>query len=174
MNCPLCRSQRTDLDYHHWCYEPDVGCRLCRQCHKKIHGGERVREQKVTAESRGYYDWVYDALENLAVVEFEHHPDCRVVDRRSESVTVKTPFVDGGVGFRDHLISRYNIPVGYHHDGQPLPKQYVWLNTEEVLWGRGINWLGNAYAEIRSQFSEKAYDVRKEAEVVCTPRYKDK
>jgi hypothetical protein len=44
--CPLCLSQTKSLDYHHWCYQSDIGIEICRRCHDEIHNpnGARPRE----------------------------------------------------------------------------------------------------------------------------------
>lgn len=40
--CRLCGSE-DELDFHHWRYEDDTGCPLCRDCHSHIHEPEGGR-----------------------------------------------------------------------------------------------------------------------------------
>lgn len=65
--CPACgfaeqygNSDR-EFDFHHWDYENDVGCYLCRECHNHIHNNQRAKEQtKETGQ-----EWQYDAVSRL-------------------------------------------------------------------------------------------------------------
>jgi len=47
--CPACARPepkcRAEFDFHHWDYDNDIGCRLCRWCHNHIHRGMKAREQ---------------------------------------------------------------------------------------------------------------------------------
>lgn len=63
LRCPVCGVEEGEatFDFHHWDYEEDKGCRVCRECHNAIHGGERAREQ---AASTGR-EWEYDAVKRL-------------------------------------------------------------------------------------------------------------
>jgi len=48
--CPVCgvEEENATFDFHHWDYDQDHGCRMCRDCHNAIHGGRRAREQAAT------------------------------------------------------------------------------------------------------------------------------
>lgn len=36
--CPLCETEQTGIDFHHWRYgENEVGCYLCQDCHDGVH-----------------------------------------------------------------------------------------------------------------------------------------
>jgi len=61
--CPACGVQESEarFDFHHWDYDRDHGCRMCRDCHNAIHGGERAREQAATTGR----EWEYDAVKRL-------------------------------------------------------------------------------------------------------------
>ena len=56
------------LDYHHWDYEIDVGCRLCRDCHEYIHEPEGARPSETPGE-----EWVEVVIERLVSRYSEHH-----------------------------------------------------------------------------------------------------
>jgi len=47
--CPACARPepkcRAVFDFHHWDYDNDIGCRLCRWCHNHIHRGMKARKQ---------------------------------------------------------------------------------------------------------------------------------
>lgn len=62
--CPCCGYAVSyggrEFDFHHWDYENDTGCQLCRKCHSHIHRGLRASEQQ---EETG--DWERDAIERL-------------------------------------------------------------------------------------------------------------
>lgn len=58
--CPCCHSV-TDLEPHHWSYEPEVTIGLCRSCHLYIHNNRRVREQGD--------DWQQECIERLAMLD---------------------------------------------------------------------------------------------------------
>lgn len=166
--CPLCRKKYESLDYHHWCYDPDVGCRFCRGCHKRIHNNQRVREQRVEAEDRGYYGWIFDALERLVVAEFKHHPECRVVvESRRKHPKITHPFEDWDQ-FRDHILRRYNVPNGDRCAGRRLPEEYRMLSTNGAYYSRGSGWLGQAQISLLS-LAGVDYDFSAEARAVCDP-----
>jgi len=63
--CPGCgyaeKYGNREFDFHHWDYEDDIGCILCRNCHEHIHRGLSASEQaeKVTC------GWRADAIERL-------------------------------------------------------------------------------------------------------------
>jgi hypothetical protein len=87
--CPVCGYAvcygDREFDFHHWKYEDDVGCRLCRRCHTIIHNDKRAKQQ---SRSTGR-EWQYDAVERLLNLSEQ-----------------------AGLSFeRGHeFISRYNIP----------------------------------------------------------------
>ena len=35
--CPICNTFKKPLEYHHCCYNPERGIRICHNCHFKIH-----------------------------------------------------------------------------------------------------------------------------------------
>lgn len=75
--CPLCGSEQTGLDFHHWRYgENEVGCYLCRECHDDIHGGKAK-----TSNS----NWLVHCVENLVAQHIAYHstePNAeRIVER---------------------------------------------------------------------------------------------
>lgn len=62
--CPACAypARATDgreFDFHHWDYDDDIGCRICRDCHSFIHRGKRARDQVENG------DWESDAVQRL-------------------------------------------------------------------------------------------------------------
>jgi peptidoglycan/xylan/chitin deacetylase (PgdA/CDA1 family) len=62
--CPCC-GYATDygdreFDFHHWDYDNDRGCILCRNCHKHIHRGGTVSDQKDIVDN-----WKADAIQRL-------------------------------------------------------------------------------------------------------------
>jgi hypothetical protein len=62
-NCPACGtiSSEAELDFHHWDYDDDIGCQLCRECHTYIHGGMTAAEQ---TEETGR-PWQFEAAQLL-------------------------------------------------------------------------------------------------------------
>ena len=65
--CRLCGVEE-DLDFHHWRYQDDVGCPLCRQCHSYIHEPEGARP----GEGPGN-EWLEAALPRLVERHLEHN-----------------------------------------------------------------------------------------------------
>jgi hypothetical protein len=63
--CPCCgyaaESGDREFDFHHWDYEDDIGCQLCRKCHTYIHRGLSASEQRREVGT----DWESDAAERL-------------------------------------------------------------------------------------------------------------
>ena len=62
--CPSCGYAHAyggrDFDFHHWDYENDIGCMLCRECHSYIHRGMRAGEQGALTDG-----WRRDAIRLL-------------------------------------------------------------------------------------------------------------
>jgi predicted nucleic-acid-binding Zn-ribbon protein len=87
--CPACGYaecyEDREFDFHHWEYEDEVGCCLCRNCHEHIHDGSTAEEQSRTTGR----DWRYDAVKRLLKLSQQN-----------------------GLSFeREHgFIARYNIP----------------------------------------------------------------
>jgi RNase P subunit RPR2 len=72
--CPACgfaeryvNSDR-EFDFHHWDYENEIGCCLCRECHTHIHDGMKAREQ--TRKTKR--PWQYDAVSRLYDLSVEN------------------------------------------------------------------------------------------------------
>jgi len=61
--CAACRSpaEMCELDFHHWDYDDDVGCLLCRECHDYIHEPEGARPSEAAGGA-----WVWEAVPRLA------------------------------------------------------------------------------------------------------------
>jgi hypothetical protein len=63
--CPACgyaeQYGSREFDFHHWDYDDDVGCCLCRKCHTDIHDGMTATEQSETTGR----EWQYDAVARL-------------------------------------------------------------------------------------------------------------
>jgi hypothetical protein len=63
--CPACARPASEsqvaFDFHHWDYDDDIGCRLCRECHSHIHRDKTAEEQSKTTGKA----WEYDAVERL-------------------------------------------------------------------------------------------------------------
>ncbi len=79
--CPLCGSEQSGLDFHHWRYgNNELGCYLCRRCHDVIHRGD------AEAKTPG---WLVACVENLIDRHLEYHNDIQEVDA---------------------ILSRYNLP----------------------------------------------------------------
>ena len=93
------------LDKHHWDYEEDVTCPLCRDCHDYIHQNMRASEQGFRAITQGVRSgihdaWVSQAIILLAIRELHHLPSS---DRHHP--------MRSRVRFIDYLKHRYNIPL---------------------------------------------------------------
>jgi len=62
--CPCCGYATSygsrNFDFHHWDYDDDVGCMLCRNCHSHIHRGMTASEQGELSDS-----WESDAIRRL-------------------------------------------------------------------------------------------------------------
>jgi len=62
--CPCCGYAVSygsrDFDFHHWDYEDDIGCQLCRDCHTHIHRDMRASEQAELTDG-----WRKDAIRRL-------------------------------------------------------------------------------------------------------------
>jgi len=65
--CPLCKFEKR-LDYHHWDYQNDVGCRLCRECHQYIHFPTNAKPSETVGN-----EWVAVALGQLVERYDEYH-----------------------------------------------------------------------------------------------------
>ena len=69
--CPCCgyavRYGGREFDFHHWDYENDVGCQLCRECHSHIHRGLRASEQAELSDG-----WKRDAVRRLYKLSISH------------------------------------------------------------------------------------------------------
>jgi len=89
--CPACgyaiAYDSREFDFHHWDYEDDIGCMLCRRCHSLVHRGMTAAEQRDKAGT----EWQRDAVPNLY-----------------EVATRKGLSFDNPVEF----CNRFNIPVG--------------------------------------------------------------
>jgi hypothetical protein len=87
--CPCCGYATTygdrEFDFHHWDYENDTGCILCRDCHSHIHRGGSVSEQKDIVD-----DWKTDAIQRL-----------------HERATGKFLEINGA----EEMVSRFNIAL---------------------------------------------------------------
>jgi hypothetical protein len=70
--CPACGYavcyDGCEFDFHHWDYENDIGCCLCRRCHKYIHRDMRASDQ---ADETGR-EWQYDAVKRLHWLSQQH------------------------------------------------------------------------------------------------------
>jgi hypothetical protein len=88
--CPLCntKKERSELDFHHWDYDRDIGVQLCRGCHEKVHDGKKAHVQ--TEEAPGETTWHQAATQNLLSAHCERF---------------------GSVDLDETLFARYNIPV---------------------------------------------------------------
>lgn len=86
--CPSCGWAEgwggRDFDFHHWDYDEDIGCMLCRECHSHIHRDMRASEQAELSDG-----WRRDAISRLY-----------------ERSTSRGLSFDGAHGF----INRFNIP----------------------------------------------------------------
>lgn len=87
--CPACGRGRAedDLDFHHWDYDTDTGCQLCRTCHNEVHNGMSASEQ---TEATGRA-WQFEAVERLLQISNQN-----------------------GLAFDDaeSFKQRYNVPKG--------------------------------------------------------------
>jgi len=63
--CPACGYAASygdrEFDFHHWDYNEDVGCQLCRDCHSYIHRDMRASQQRREIGD----DWQRDAVGRL-------------------------------------------------------------------------------------------------------------
>lgn len=74
--CPLCGTQETGLDFHHWRYgENEIGCYLCRDCHDAIHDGPADRENP---------DWLVYCVEQAVQRHLEHGGVADVAEIKSQ------------------------------------------------------------------------------------------
>jgi uncharacterized C2H2 Zn-finger protein len=89
--CPACGFAERygnfdrEFDFHHWDYDEDIGCCLCRECHTDIHDDMTATEQ---SESTGR-GWQYDAITRLHNVSRQNGLE---------------------FGSKEAFITRYNIP----------------------------------------------------------------
>jgi hypothetical protein len=86
--CPCCGKSEVyldEIDFHHWDYETDTGCNLCRECHSHIHRGKTATEQAKLSDG-----WRRDAVRRLFQRSTEH------------GLEFKRPF---------HFSHRFNIPT---------------------------------------------------------------
>ena len=91
--CPLCGSEQTGLDFHHWRYgENEQGCYLCRDCHDDVHAGDAGTDNP---------NWLLHCIYNLAALHAEHHGD----DAVPLEETTGTESLD-----IHRVIDRYNLP----------------------------------------------------------------
>jgi len=74
-HCRLCGAVG-DLDFHHWRYDDDTGCLLCRDCHSYIHAPEGGRP----GEGPGN-DWMEIALPRLLERHLLLRPFLRAPDK---------------------------------------------------------------------------------------------
>lgn len=62
--CPACGMATSydglTFDFHHWDYDEDIGCKLCRDCHSHIHRDMRAGEQAELSDG-----WRRDAVKRL-------------------------------------------------------------------------------------------------------------
>jgi len=66
--CSICDRER-ELDFHHWVYSPgEMGCYVCRECHKRIHGSKNSRPRETPGN-----EWVDVAISNAVSVYSEHN-----------------------------------------------------------------------------------------------------
>lgn len=65
--CRLCGSE-DDLDFHHWKYDGDVGCPLCRDCHSYIHEPEGGRPGETAGN-----EWLETAFPRLVERHLKHN-----------------------------------------------------------------------------------------------------
>jgi hypothetical protein len=70
--CPLCnaRKEKSELDFHHWDYDRNIGVQLCRGCHEKIHDGQRAHIQ--TKEAPDGTTWHKRTTRNLVNIHTEN------------------------------------------------------------------------------------------------------
>lgn len=70
--CPACGYAEAygdrEFDFHHWDYDNDVGCALCRKCHNRIHDDMTAREQSQKTGKA----WQYDAIKRLVTISNRH------------------------------------------------------------------------------------------------------
>lgn len=63
--CPCCgyakKYGHREFDFHHWEYDDEMGCTLCRDCHQHIHRGLKAKEQTAKTGCA----WQYDAVGRL-------------------------------------------------------------------------------------------------------------
>jgi len=82
--CRLCNCRSTELVFHHWSYQPDVGVEICRSCHEYLH-------EDGDATPMNDPKWVENAVKRL----IDRH---LCVHGRPESAA--------------HIIEKYNVPDG--------------------------------------------------------------
>jgi hypothetical protein len=63
VRCPACgtTTEQSDFDFHHWDYDEDIGCQICRECHNHIHRGMRAFDQTKEVGT----EWQRDAVPRL-------------------------------------------------------------------------------------------------------------
>ncbi len=95
--CPLCGSEQTGLDFHHWRYgENEQGCYLCRTCHDDVHTGDAGTDNP---------NWLLHCIGNLVALHIEYQYSDGDTLEESTSGDVDT----GGIDVR-RVIDRYNLP----------------------------------------------------------------
>lgn len=95
--CPLCTTSDRELDFHHWKYDPDIGCALCRECHETIHEYMRAENQSERSYSGSWVDRAIPKLirrhrlnrslpsSNASVWEIKHRYNIPFSTQRMES-----------------------------------------------------------------------------------------
>jgi hypothetical protein len=66
--CKLCNTDEVSLDFHHWDYENDYGCWLCRPCHDYIHKPIGAQPSETPGD-----EWIRKAVDRLLERYKEHH-----------------------------------------------------------------------------------------------------
>ena len=125
--CPLCR-RASNLDFHHWDYDEDIGIKLCRECHDDIHDGLRQSHQQNKAKFHGYSDWIQRAVENLIEKDIAFLPT-------DEFNIQEQPWAE----YRHRLKERYNLPDGTVPKGSVGHFKYV-KHDPNLKQGKPSRW----------------------------------
>ena len=66
--CPVCTRTGVRLDFHHWDYQNDIGCEICRECHEHAHGEHGTKPSHTVGNS-----WVPACFRRLMERYRENH-----------------------------------------------------------------------------------------------------
>lgn len=137
--CPLCDTS-TDLEYHHWDYDKNIGIHLCRECHNCIHEGNhgRVSIQQNKAEYYGGDHWHERAVTQLIIRDLEFDgvrktgitPGVYNPYAKGEKEKFKRWAMKSWREYKDRIENIYNLPPDWTETADagwfdPYPSHFI-------------------------------------------------